>query len=108
MKKKISELELYQVDYFVALAENLQPIILENKKIIVNGQCINDCYSPTTNPSQAWNIIERNKIQITYDWYHKEWYCFIDEKSIIHHGKTSLESAMRCFVAIKFGEKVEI
>lgn len=113
MKKKISELELWEVDYLVAKAENLYPMIYDNDRVVVNGMCIkSDHYSPTTNPSQAWPIIEREKIGTwvcTCGENEGLWKAMIDEPiECVQYGATSLESAMRCFLASIYGEEVEI
>ena len=114
MKKKISELELYEVDYFVALAENSDASIVDKSCHIIN---IKDeyygIYSPTTNPSQAWTIIEREKIELTWFDYDN---CFANKafdsdgetNNLGMNGKTSLESAMRCFACSVYGEEIEI
>lgn len=114
-KKKISELELFEVDYFVALAEKLNAQIIGSVCFIVKDRFDSNIYSPTINPSQAWTIIEREGIAtmpwtndngVVTSWNgYKKWP--MDEvKGYI--GKTSLESAMRCYCASIYGEEVEI
>jgi hypothetical protein len=114
MKKKISELELYQIDYLVAKAEKFYDTYIDgNKCRVKNKDTWNGVYSPTTNPSQAWPIIERERIynyprQTIGGWSSQIASENIRDPYIFAEGKTSLESAMRCFVAYKFGEEVEI
>jgi hypothetical protein len=106
MKKKVSELELYEVDYFVALAENLDASLVKNNCVIsVNEDWRYDDYSPTTNPSQAWTIIEREKIKSMC--VNDIWMSSIIDKNF-WIGKTSLEASMRCYVASIYGEEVDV
>lgn len=112
MKKKISELELYEVDLLVAKAENLQELEEKSGETILlvgKGCFVRRLYHPTTNPSQAWPIIDREKINTTYG--DKEVYCWKDDdiyedKGV--YGKTSLEAAMRYYLYSVYGEEVEL
>jgi hypothetical protein len=105
MKKQIKDLELCEIDYLVAKADGLDAKIEiipfnddDYKYVTVKGEL----YSPTTNPSQAWPIIERERISIES----------IDDNvwcsNYSIYGKTSLEAAMRAFVASKFGDEIEL
>jgi hypothetical protein len=106
MKKKVSELELYEVDYFVALAEKLETIISDEVcRIRVNEDWRFEDYSPTTNPSQAWPIIEREKIKSMC--VNDIWMSSIIDKNF-WIGKTSLESAMRAYLHSIYGEEVDM
>ena len=118
MKTKVSNLDLYQLDYLVAKAEGLIPFVRNNKCFIKNAGYYDTYYSPTTNPSQAWPIIERERITIDTceddDEKDTEWMAtnggFNREQGIPYYffGKTSLEAAMRCYVASKFGDEVDM
>jgi len=109
VKKQIKDLELWEIDFLVAKAEGLNYEIIKDKNdkfIVIFCYCdVWDKYHPTTNPTQSWHIIEREHISTTYYdglevWEAHTFGCFI-------HGKTSLEVAMRCYVASKFGNEVE-
>lgn len=69
-----------------------------------------DCFNPSTNPAQGYPIIEREKI--TTDWaYRMEWKARLyvpAEEPWVFTGPTILIAAMRCFVASKLGDEVEI
>lgn len=114
MLKKISELELYKIDFLVAKAQGLDAHITNELVFVKNGNkndCFpNDYYSPTTNPSQAWPIIEREKIGTwvcTCGVNQGLWKAMIDEPiECVQYGKTSLEAAMRCFLVSIYGEEV--
>jgi len=73
-------------------------------------------YTPSTNWAQGGTIIEREKISTNFDlsrehpdgWWIAE---FIDEEEYGLHtadGPTPLIAAMRCYVASKLGDDVEI
>lgn len=71
----------------------------------------NDPYCPSTNWSQGGPIIEREKIDLIYS-YGDEWGAYgnepyIDER-VTASGPTPLIAAMRCFVASKLGDVVDV
>jgi hypothetical protein len=102
MKKQIKDLELWEVDYLVAKADGLNPIVIRNNECYI----ANWKYSPTTNPSQAWHIIDREMISTIYIDYYTKW--MAESEKCSGFGKTSLEAAMRCYVASVYGDEVEI
>jgi len=106
MKKQIKDLEICELDFLVAKAEELHPFIRNNKCFIKNEGYYDTYYSPTTNPSQAWPIIERDRISTIYIDYYTKWMAESEKHS--GFGETSLESAMRAYVASKFGDEVDI
>jgi len=106
MKKQIKDLELHELDFLVAKAEGLDAKI-QNKACLIYDPFSHVCiYSPTTNPSQSWPIIEREMISTIYIDYYTKWMAESEEHS--GFGETSLESAMRAYVASKFGDEVDI
>jgi len=108
MKKQIKNLSLHELDFLVAKAEGLEPKI-QNKACLIYDPFSHVCiYSPTTNPSQAWYIIERERIAVLPSANLDEWVSRQSHRFIFSHGKTSLESAMRCYVESKFGNEVDI
>lgn len=62
-------------------------------------------YHPSLDWSQAGPIIENAKIELEYDGF--EWWARIkaDEE---YAGKTPLIAAMRCYVASKLGDEIQI
>jgi len=110
MKKQIKNLSLHELDFLVAKDEGLDVKIYKDD---LGDSCLAKAkegitwhtYSPTTNPSQAWPIIERDRINITYG--DNNSYSWIDGGNG-KYGKTSLEAAMRCYVASKFGDEVDM
>lgn len=97
MKIKTSELVGAALDWAVAKCEGLdywQPDIGPSEP----------AYS--TNWSQGGPIIEREKIAIKENGY-GYWFAKIDEGRWMR-GPTPLIAAMRCFVASKLGDKVDV
>lgn len=72
--------------------------------------------SITTGPelcfSTKWEaggpIIERENISTHYDTRAKDWVGYKRQQDNQHYGSTPLIAAMRCYVASKLGDKVEI
>jgi hypothetical protein len=114
MKKQIKDLELYEIDFLVAKAEGVKTYKSNQaiNKVLLIDDAVWSIYSPTTNPAQAWPIIERERISIdafgletypsVFDWMATS----LDGKESC--GKTSLEAAMRCRVASVYGDEVEL
>lgn len=76
---------------------------------------VSDMQGGTFNPSTDWAlggaIIERENISITgtnFPWWECDtgWYAHIGDHYA--HGSTPLEAAMRCYVASKLGDEVEV
>lgn len=65
-------------------------------------------YSPSTDWSQGGTIIEREKIQFNYNTPEGEWVAERWDKDDWEVGPTPLVAAMRCYVASKLGDEVEI
>lgn len=68
-----------------------------------------DSYHPSTNWQQGGPIIEReiNSLErITDTWYAKRYRT--GKRDLWQTGQTPLIAAMRCYVATKFGDEVEI
>ena len=102
MKIKVSEATNIQLDWLVAKALPAPANTLELlDRDIYNG------FSPTTNWAQGGPIIEREDISPrscgdgswVADWY------FGDVRRV---GPTPLIAAMRCYVASKLGDEVDI
>jgi hypothetical protein len=62
-------------------------------------------FMPTLNWSHGGPIIEREKIELEHDgfqWWARIW------ADVDFNGTTPLEAAMRCYVASKLGDDVEV
>jgi hypothetical protein len=111
MKKQIKYLSLCELDFLVAKAEGLDAKINYSYMgyyCIYKPKAVTSwiAYKPATNPSQAWPIIERERINIRHLDVMGKWLADIDGDEVC--GKTSLEASMRCFVASKFGNEVDL
>jgi len=107
MKIKTSELQGAALDWAVAKCEVTKPIeefdyfFLKNHD---NGFCH---YS--SDWAQGGPIIDRERINLVAEAI-GEWGAFIETSNIdySYHGPTPLIAAMRCYVASKLGDEVEI
>ena len=98
---KTSELTGAALDWAMAKAES-----------IINGDnldigFINEGgYSPSTDWAQGGAIIERERIELRGDGDDGRIAC--DNLNLEQTGTTPLEAAMRCYVASKLGDEVEV
>lgn len=109
MKIKTSELIGDPLDWAVAKAKGY----LEDCNSWLFEACLEEVaegsYHPSTNPSQAWLIIEREKIGIGHAWEGDDWLASAHStEAPVYRGPTGLIAAMRCYVASKLGDEVEI
>lgn len=69
------------------------------------------CYwNPSTNWAQGGPIIEREKLNVVYK-ARGEWYAYTYEmahRQAAEYGPTPLIAAMRCYVASKLGDTIDI
>jgi hypothetical protein len=113
MKVKTSELEGAALDWAVAKCENM------TIKIQLPGKCgrplyvlaAEQGYTPWTwEPSTSWHhggpIIEGEGVRIQP--FMGKWIAYIDTPSAHADGPTPLIAAMRCYVASKLGDEIEI
>lgn len=106
MKIKTSELTEAALDWAVAKCEGLML-----GKIAVDG-VQHGFYSPSTKWEQGGPIIERNRIYVTPNSSNEGWrsYVLIGGGGIAwsYFGPTFLIAAMRCYVASKLGDEIEV
>lgn len=111
---KTSELTGPALDWVVAKCEGKQVNLLR-----IEGQATMRRFKPSTNWAQGGPIIEREMIQLTphcmvnplHGWAAA--YRSFDEDDSVYalhrmRGKTPLLAAMRCYVASKLGDKVDV
>ena len=111
MKIKTSEAERQVLDYLVAKCEGIE---LSNgcyNRLLVDGhmsagQKMLTPYNPSTNWAQGGPIIERERIELWGDG--DEGWIAYDNLNPKQKGPTPLIAAMRCYVASKLGEEVEV
>jgi hypothetical protein len=116
---KTSELTGAQLDWAVAKCEgiNLHHAIQPHGylEILFNEANGGDVFTPSDDWSQGGPIIEREKIDLQcWDFHSRPWKALIDggtDAGIAlyqEYGPTPLIAAMRCYVASKLGDDVEI
>ena len=106
MQVKTSELIDYALDWAVAKAEGYTGTALESRT--------GEWYSPSTDWSQGGPIIEREGITLDYDAYDQDklWEArhYASDGTLLNneYGDTPLIAAMRCYVASKLGDEVDV
>lgn len=122
MKIKTSELKGRALDYAVATITKAGIVSLDLTHLRdVSGKV----YAPSTDPAQAWPIIEREDINVNrythsevtesgQEIYRKDgWTAFTTATAYWMtpkraYGPTSLIAAMRCYVASELGGEVDV
>lgn len=119
MKIKVAELINRPLNWVVATCEgytNLRknPHRFANDLLITSSKDgknikLSD-FSPSTGWSHGGKIIERERIQISpQSWCWHATRVHTDQKMVVsHYGPTPLIAAMRCFVASKLGDEVDV
>jgi hypothetical protein len=65
-------------------------------------------FCPSTDWSQGGPIIQRERIAVEWGKNSCQWLADINDGLFIQCGNTYLQAAMRCYVASKLGDEVEI
>ena len=99
---KTSELQGAALDWAVARCEGM-----EGEFKNYSGAFIESTYNPSTDWAQGGPIIERDKITVEYTGDPDTWCANIRADEEVY-GPTPLIAAMRCFVASRLGDEVEI
>lgn len=97
---KTSELTGNALDWAVAKCEGVI-----NGDALDIGFILESGYTPSTNWAQGGAIIERERIRLDPRGI---WVAGHDSSNDEYTGKTPLIAAMRCYVASKLGDEVEI
>lgn len=115
MKIKTAEATPLQIDWLVAKIEGATPQqwawYVEYNEHRDEDQK-SRCYAYSTNWAQGGPIIEREKIAIEILSFDNQWSAHYKHPAFTHpnrmRGPTPLIAAMRCFVASKLGDEVEV
>lgn len=94
-------------DYIIVLRPNKQLTPLAKYNGYNDGVCWKDTFSPSTDWKQGGPIIEREKLNLDTD-DSSSWLSYTPEAKHQQFGPTPLIAAMRCFVASKLGDEVEV
>jgi hypothetical protein len=113
MKIKVSNATNIQLDWMVAKAD--QPVYSDKaliRALTAGTDGIGnewEAFSPTTNWAQGGPIIEREFIDLAYQFaFWRAWSATEDPRATSVSGPTPLIAAMRCYVTSKLGEEVEV
>jgi hypothetical protein len=120
MKHKTAELERVKLNHAVALAERLHIDGVRHDEVIIGFTPNRYVFEPTTNWEQGGPIIERERIHLgpmrvagagkLTDWIAQMWVTKTRDTDDLfsERGDTALIAAMRCLVASKFGDEVDL
>lgn len=119
MKVKTSELTGAALDWAVAKCEGLEVAFTTNKEVVILRKGVTDYFDPHCNWGWGGPIIEREMLCVGYRHQADPNYCPINDPATIcwarttaggylSYGPTPLIAAMRCYVASKFGDEVEV
>lgn len=101
---KTSELIDLALDYAVCIAENRDVYVEDDAVVFRDG----DFGDYSTDWSLAGPIIERERIATFPTLDLALWNAGTIASSAMHHGPTPLVAAMRCYVASKLGDDIDI
>jgi len=112
VKIKTSELTGTALDRAVATIENIGcfPPRMHSGKVVPTDNSA-DCYSPSTDWAQGGPIIEREHITVVFRnsvWVSAAWSARISQDDKTEYGPTPLIAAMRCLVAAKLGDEIDV
>nr|QMP83097.1 MAG: hypothetical protein [Caudoviricetes sp.] len=118
MKVKTSELSGIALDYAVAVCEGGSDFCFDgitwgfnfsgNVKVLAKGWAQSLSYCPSSDWYTGGPIIESNKIDTFWDSGNECWDASMDKGMFVESGPTPLIVAMRCFVASKFGDEIDV
>ena len=97
---KTSELTGAALDWAVAMADGVEVIVLDQQIVWPED------YEPSTRWAVGGPIIEREGMQIQT--FMDKWLASIPKPLVQRDGPTPLIAAMRCYVASKRGDEIEI
>ena len=111
MKSKTSELTGAALDWAVAKCEDKNGVLHDDgitRCIVIAAPSgvYKGRYTPTVNWAQGGPIIELEGITLRCGLH--GWDAELEEFDAISHGLTPLIAAMRCYVASKLGDEVEV
>jgi len=112
---RVSELTGAALDWAVAKCEGIELIGGRYNRLLVDGhmsrgQEMMAPYKPSTDWAQGGPIIEREGITVARRGKHSfsPWGAVLQEFEFDEEGPTPLIAAMRCYVASKLGDEVEV
>ena len=109
---KIADLTALQLDWAVAKCEGFEAAFTTNKEVMILREGVTDYFDPHRNWGWSGPIIERENISVGYQGHlgvplDSLWYA-TNRRGACGFGQTPLVAALRCYVASKLGDEVEI
>lgn len=117
MKIRISEATPLQIDWLVAKCEGKDGVLHDDgitRCIVIAAPSgvYKGTWRPSLNWSQAGPIIEREKLDAFWnadaEWWSVAGYDERADREVVMRDKSYLVAAMRCYVASKLGDTVDI
>jgi len=112
MKIKTAELTGPALDWAVAKCEDLEVWREPDGIYLCEGGEVGFMFRPSTSWQEGGPIIEREEIYLAKSvlggWTASIYICEKGINCIMHSGPTPLIAAMRCYVASKLGEEIDI
>lgn len=108
MKYRVDELSGALLDYAVAEIEDLYISTSEGRCCAGKHPRIMPFYEPSTNWADGGPIVGRERINLDWKTAHHANKCLATKHGVGAYGDTPLIAAMRCFVALHYGEFVEL
>ena len=114
MKIKVSETTNTQLDWLVAKCEGigLYPMYMWGGRCLPTGGSESTFYCPSEDWAQGGPILERERIELllSFEGHTRAILNRFDRTVELteQHGSTHLIAAMRCFVASRLGNEVEV
>lgn len=105
-KIKVAEATAPVLDWLVAKAEGEAVTKFAESPSLFRGAGL-DKYAPSTNWAQGGPIIEREEMSPERRFFPKAWTCR-NHRNAYAEGPTALIAAMRCYVASRLGNEVEV
>lgn len=111
MKIRVSEATPVQLDWLVAKCEGVEYRYMESVGGDYNGRWWWEVRKYSSDRTQGGPIVDREGIATQPSGHIHAWWACIgkpDEETLGYEGPTPLIAAMRCYVASKLGDEVEI
>ena len=112
MKMNTIDLRGAALDWAVAKCEGIEVEYIDDSitRCLLIKPLGSGRYSPSTYWAQGGPIIEREKIRLDTTWNYEDghWAARIDSVGGWWEGDTPLIAAMRCYVASKLGDEVDV
>ena len=111
MKIKTQDLIGAALDWAVAKCEGFEVAFTTNEEVMILREGVTDYFDPHRNWGWGGPIVERmlkDGLLVYALPETSRWIASVDKPSRFFHGPTLLIAAMRCYVASKLGDEVDV